>query len=47
MPKTALIPTRTNLVAIHKTFGTQNRAAPTDAVARLCYPEGSVPLCEQ
>jgi hypothetical protein len=39
MPRSAPILTRTNRVAIHETFGKQNRAAPTDVVEdRLMAP---------
>ena len=36
MPKTAPVLTHTNRVASHETLINQSRAAPTDAVARLC-----------
>jgi hypothetical protein len=36
MPKTAPSLTPTNRVASHETRSKQSRAAPTDAVARLC-----------
>jgi hypothetical protein len=36
MPKTAPVLTRTNRVASRETDSNQSRAAPTDAVARLC-----------
>jgi hypothetical protein len=36
MPKTTPILTRTNRVASPETLNEQSRAAPTDAVARLC-----------
>jgi hypothetical protein len=36
MPKTAPVLSRTNRVANFETLSKQNRAARTDAVARLC-----------
>ena len=36
MPKTAQVVTRTNGVASLENLSKQNRAAPTDTVARLC-----------
>jgi hypothetical protein len=36
MPKTAPVLARTNCFVSHETDSNQSRAAPTDAVARLC-----------